>query len=122
MALFETRQIGWIGKDLCLISFCLEYLLTKFITGLGSMGLAMATNIQNALQNQGSSSLKFYNRTASRGQTLQERGAKQCASISDLVQNSDWICISVRYQYQHPVLLVECINNADFLDVDADEQ
>lgn len=85
----------------------LEYPLIDFVLGLGSMGLAMATNIQKTLQNRGLSPLKFYNRTASRGQTLQERGAKQCTSISDLVQQSDWICISVREHNRNDVWLAE---------------
>jgi 3-hydroxyisobutyrate dehydrogenase-like beta-hydroxyacid dehydrogenase len=72
-----------------------KYLLIDFIIGLGSMGLAMATNLQKTLQYRGLPPLKFYNRTASRGQTLQERGAQQCGSISDVVQQSDWIYISV---------------------------
>lgn len=85
------------------------------------MGLAMATNVQNALVKRGLWPLKFYNRTASKGQTLQERGAEQCTSISDLVQKSDCICISVRYQNKYSIFSIGFTND-DFLDVRKDEQ
>ncbi|CRG83335.1 hypothetical protein PISL3812_00686 [Talaromyces islandicus] len=75
MSLFATYQVGWIG--------------------LGSMGLAMATRIQDHLQAQGLPGLHYFNRTASRGQQILERGAIQCQSIAELVQKSSVICISM---------------------------
>lgn len=60
------------------------------------MGLTMATRIQDTLQTRSLSPLQFYNRTASRGLPLRERGALQCESISELVHKSDVIFISVR--------------------------
>ncbi|KAL6706447.1 hypothetical protein ACN47E_005386 [Coniothyrium glycines] len=71
----QDRQIGWIG--------------------LGSMGLAMATNLQKHLQNTNGRHLKYWNRTMSRGDTLQELGGEPCPTIEDLVQACSLIFISL---------------------------
>ncbi|KAH8730992.1 NAD binding domain of 6-phosphogluconate dehydrogenase-domain-containing protein [Phaeosphaeriaceae sp. PMI808] len=63
--------------------------------GLGSMGLAMATNIQKHLTTQQSPALKYWNRTLSRGDPLQKIGGAPCSSIEELVQLCDIIFISV---------------------------
>lgn len=71
-----THKLGWIG--------------------LGSMGLAMAKNIQKHSQKQGLSDIHFFNRTKSRGDELEELGGTPCETISDLIRDSDVVFISVR--------------------------
>lgn len=69
--------------------------------GLGSMGSAMAKNIQNHLTAAGAERLplRMYHRTASRCTTLEEPGAKKCESIAELARDSDIMFISVsRFQ------------------------
>jgi 3-hydroxyisobutyrate dehydrogenase-like beta-hydroxyacid dehydrogenase len=80
MASTETHQLGWIG--------------------LGSMGLAMAINIQKHLRKIGSPALHYTNRTLSRGDPLKEIGGILSESIAELVQSSDVIFISVRIPLQ----------------------
>ncbi|KAG9186470.1 hypothetical protein G6011_09578 [Alternaria panax] len=75
MSTQEPLRLGWIG--------------------LGSMGLAMATNIQNHVQQHSLPLLRYWNRTLSRGDGLREIGGTPCPSIADLVQNCDVIFISV---------------------------
>ncbi|KAJ6180535.1 hypothetical protein N7519_010996 [Penicillium mononematosum] len=70
----SNEQVGWIG--------------------LGSMGLAMAQNVQRSLQQDAKSQLKFWNRTASRGAPLELLGAVGCESIAQLVTECDLIFIS----------------------------
>ncbi|KAI0542626.1 NAD binding domain of 6-phosphogluconate dehydrogenase-domain-containing protein [Xylaria digitata] len=62
--------------------------------GLGSMGNAMAKNIHAYLQSQSGTSLRFYNRTTSRGDALEALGGERCASVADLATRSDIIFIS----------------------------
>ncbi len=62
--------------------------------GLGSMGNAMAKNIHAYLQSQCGTSLRFYNRTASRGDALEALGGERCASVSELATRCDIIFIS----------------------------
>ncbi|GAW24999.1 hypothetical protein ANO14919_145970 [Xylariales sp. No.14919] len=62
--------------------------------GLGSMGRAMAKNIHAYLQSQFGLFLRFYNRTASRGDALEALGGERCASVADLAARSDVIFIS----------------------------
>ena len=64
--------------------------------GLGNMGLAMATNLQNHLRKLEAPSLRYFNRTISRGQPLEELGGQAAASVADLVKACDIIFISVR--------------------------
>ena len=65
--------------------------------GLGSMGLAMATNIQRHIKLDGVyPALKYWNRTLERGKPLEELGATACPTIADLAQSCDVIFISVR--------------------------
>ncbi|EMD61717.1 hypothetical protein COCSADRAFT_202097 [Bipolaris sorokiniana ND90Pr] len=73
----EKLHVGWIG--------------------LGSMGLAMATNIQKHIQQHQDAypQLKYWNRTISRGKPLEELGATACATVADLVQTCNVIFISV---------------------------
>ncbi|KAF2131444.1 NAD(P)-binding protein [Dothidotthia symphoricarpi CBS 119687] len=71
----ENPRLGWIG--------------------LGSMGLGMANNMQKHLKEKDMPSMRYWNRTLSRGEALQEIGGIPCQSIGDLVQNCDIIFISV---------------------------
>ncbi|KAA8625515.1 MmsB 3-hydroxyisobutyrate dehydrogenase [Pyrenophora tritici-repentis] len=75
MSLPKELRLGWIG--------------------LGSMGLAMATNMQNYITQQILPPLKYWNRTLSRGDTLKVNGAVPSSSIVDLFQQCDIIFISV---------------------------
>jgi 3-hydroxyisobutyrate dehydrogenase-like beta-hydroxyacid dehydrogenase len=75
MATQDSLRLGWIG--------------------LGSMGLAMATNIQKHLKEKDLPSLKYWNRTLSRGDPLKELGGNPCPSIEELVQGCDIVFISV---------------------------
>jgi 3-hydroxyisobutyrate dehydrogenase-like beta-hydroxyacid dehydrogenase len=59
------------------------------------MGLAMANNIQKHLKEKDLPSLKYWNRTLSRGDPLEELGGLASASIGDLVHNCDIVFISV---------------------------
>ncbi|KAI8936337.1 hypothetical protein NX059_006751 [Plenodomus lindquistii] len=71
----QDLQLGWIG--------------------LGSMGLAMATNLQTHLESKPLPPLKYWNRTLSRGDTLKENDAVPCMQVIDLVQACDIIFISL---------------------------
>ncbi|KAK7993531.1 hypothetical protein PG989_006912 [Apiospora arundinis] len=64
--------------------------------GLGSMGSAMAKNIQKYLTTAGKDQppLRVYNRTASRCAALEELGAKKYESIAELARDSDIVFIS----------------------------
>jgi 3-hydroxyisobutyrate dehydrogenase-like beta-hydroxyacid dehydrogenase len=75
MSSLTPPQLGWIG--------------------LGSMGLAMATNIQKHLTQNNSPALKYWNRTISRGEPLEELGSIACASAEELARTCDVIFISV---------------------------
>ncbi|KAK8116632.1 NAD(P)-binding protein [Apiospora kogelbergensis] len=72
----KLRAVGWIG--------------------LGSMGSAMAKNMQRHLTTAGKHQppLRVYNRTASRCVALEELGAKKCESIAELARDSDVVFIS----------------------------
>jgi 3-hydroxyisobutyrate dehydrogenase-like beta-hydroxyacid dehydrogenase len=75
MSTLKPFRLGWIG--------------------LGSMGLAMATNIQKHLASNTYPALKYWNRTISRGEPLKQAGGIPCSSPEELVQNCDVIFISV---------------------------
>ncbi|KAI1820067.1 hypothetical protein F4861DRAFT_90410 [Xylaria intraflava] len=62
--------------------------------GLGAMGNAMAKNVHKYLQSHAALPLRFYNRTASRGDALEALGGKRCASVVALAEESDIIFIS----------------------------
>ncbi|KAI0388664.1 hypothetical protein F5Y17DRAFT_451984 [Xylariaceae sp. FL0594] len=77
----QSRRIGWIG--------------------LGSMGLAMATNLHKYLNGNLAQSptqchrpLLFFNRTPSRGDGLEALGAERCATIEELMGKADVVFIS----------------------------
>lgn len=71
----ENVRLGWIG--------------------LGSMGLAMATNLQRHLSKLGAPALNYHNRTMSRGQTLHSLGGVPCENIAHLVSGSDVVFLSL---------------------------
>ncbi|XXG95703.1 hypothetical protein Hte_001973 [Hypoxylon texense] len=62
--------------------------------GLGSMGNAMATNIHKHLTSQGRQPLRFFNRTASRGDALEALGGTRCQDIAQVANESEIIFIS----------------------------
>ncbi|KAL5338043.1 3-hydroxyisobutyrate dehydrogenase [Aspergillus crustosus] len=63
--------------------------------GLGSMGQAMALNVQRHLTTLKAPVLHFYNRTATRGEPLTDIGGIQSPSIQDLINGIDICFISV---------------------------
>lgn len=63
--------------------------------GLGSMGLAMATNMQKHLSTSQLPPLQYWNRTISRGDSLKDIGGEPASSVEELVQSCDLIFISV---------------------------
>ncbi|KFA48804.1 hypothetical protein S40293_01511 [Stachybotrys chartarum IBT 40293] len=63
--------------------------------GLGSMGLAMALNLQTHLRTTSAPGLVFFNRTASRGEALGELGGVAAASVADLVAETDVAFLSL---------------------------
>jgi len=74
--------------------------------GLGSMGLAMAINIQKHLAQNNLPPLKYWNRTLSRGDSLKDIGSTPCSGVKELVQNCDVIFISVSpYHTQHESII-----------------
>lgn len=72
----ENLRLGWIG--------------------LGSMGLAMAINVQKHLQANSQTSLKYWNRTISKGGPLKALGGEPCESIAELADRCTIIFVSVR--------------------------
>ncbi|KAF5677369.1 gamma hydroxybutyrate dehydrogenase [Fusarium heterosporum] len=71
----SALQIGWIG--------------------LGSMGLAMAINLQRHLSSTNGSSLIYFNRTITRGDPLKDIGAQPAITAKDLVTKSDIVFLSL---------------------------
>lgn len=59
------------------------------------MGIGMATNLQNHLSKIGAPSLRYHNRTMSRGEPLQALGASPSASIRQLLAETDTIFLSL---------------------------
>jgi 3-hydroxyisobutyrate dehydrogenase-like beta-hydroxyacid dehydrogenase len=76
MSALGSPQLGWIG--------------------LGSMGLAMAINIQKHLTSKSLPALQYWNRTISRGDPLKQIGGIPCEAPEELVANCDIVFISVR--------------------------
>ncbi|KAI1387784.1 uncharacterized protein F4822DRAFT_407578 [Hypoxylon trugodes] len=62
--------------------------------GLGSMGGAMAKNIHKYLLSQGRQPIRFFNRTASRGDALEAIGGIRCKDVTQVARESDVIFIS----------------------------
>jgi 3-hydroxyisobutyrate dehydrogenase-like beta-hydroxyacid dehydrogenase len=66
--------------------------------GLGSMGLAMALNMQKHLNKSGYPALRYTNRTISRGAPLEELGGVPCSNVAEMIQSCDIVFISVSLQ------------------------
>ncbi|KAF2993616.1 hypothetical protein E8E13_002039 [Curvularia kusanoi] len=63
--------------------------------GLGSMGLAMAMNVQKHLKATGAPSLHYWNRTISKGKELGELGGIACEHAADVPRQCDITFISL---------------------------
>ncbi|KAL1607870.1 hypothetical protein SLS60_002808 [Paraconiothyrium brasiliense] len=63
--------------------------------GLGSMGLAMASNLQKHLTEKSLPALHYANRNLSKGDPLKQVGGVPCQDVNELVQTCDVIFISV---------------------------
>ena len=72
--------------------------------GLGSMGLAMAFNLQDYLIKQDLPALRYSNRHISRGDSLKEIGAIPCQNVGELVQACDVIFISVSALFSQRII------------------
>lgn len=59
------------------------------------MGIAMASNLQKHLTKTTSTTLRYYNRTASRGDSLRDLGATPSATIADVAAKADIIFMSL---------------------------
>jgi 3-hydroxyisobutyrate dehydrogenase-like beta-hydroxyacid dehydrogenase len=80
-------QIGWVCMNLILRNQSIQWTpyLTDVQYGLGSMGLAMANNLQRHLAAKKALSLLYTNRTMSRGSPLQSIGGIPEPSFDKLV-------------------------------------
>lgn len=72
-----TPSVGWIG--------------------LGSMGLAMALNIQRHLKATGAPNVHYWNRTIIKGKELEDIGGIPCKQAADVPRNCDITFISVSH-------------------------
>jgi 3-hydroxyisobutyrate dehydrogenase-like beta-hydroxyacid dehydrogenase len=77
MAADESSRVGWIG--------------------LGSMGLAMAQNIQKHLKATGQPSLCYWNRTISKGEELKNIGGEPYNHAIEVAWNCRVTFISVSH-------------------------
>ncbi|KAJ5888976.1 hypothetical protein N7495_009017 [Penicillium taxi] len=91
-----VSQLGWIG--------------------LGNMGSAMASNLQNHLHSQSQPPLKFWNRTTSKGKTLTKIGGIKCDSITDIVRDSTIIFISINNDEVLQDMITQIISVGDLTD------
>ncbi|KXH28251.1 hypothetical protein CSIM01_09769 [Colletotrichum simmondsii] len=85
--------------------------------GLGSMGLGMATNLQNHLRTHFAGSLQFHNRTMSRGVPLEKAGGAPQPNIIDLVKNTDIVFISLSDDKALEATLDAILNDAATADL-----
>lgn len=93
MATTKSPKLGWIGEPPQPQVGCENK--ANISSGLGSMGLGMAKNLQKHLRSNNLPSLCFTNRTMSRGKSLEELGGEPSPTIADVVQKSDIIFSSV---------------------------
>ncbi|KAJ6131259.1 hypothetical protein N7523_001719 [Penicillium sp. IBT 18751x] len=96
-----TPQLGWIGK---------------FPAGLGNMGLAMSTNLQTYLRAQRQAPLRFWNRTACKGDAVTRLGGIQCDSVAAVVRDSTIIFISVSNDDALQTIVTEMISAVNLTD------
>ncbi|GKZ71676.1 hypothetical protein AnigIFM50267_007718 [Aspergillus niger] len=74
------------------------------------MGLAMASNLQKHLLAEGQPPLRFWNRTASKGDALNNLGGIQCASIAAVVRDSVIIFISTSNDEAAQAIIAQIIS------------
>ncbi|KAJ5190067.1 hypothetical protein N7472_009081 [Penicillium cf. griseofulvum] len=96
MTIATDLQLGWIG--------------------LGNMGSAMASNLQNYLHAQGQLPLRFWNRTASKGEVVTSLGGIQCDSIADVVRDSTIIFLSTSNDEALEIIIGEIIATGNLTD------
>ncbi|KAI7821432.1 NAD binding domain of 6-phosphogluconate dehydrogenase-domain-containing protein [Kickxella alabastrina] len=63
--------------------------------GLGTMGQAMALNMQAHRTASGNLSISVYNRTASKAKAVEDQGATVCASPAEVAARSDVVFLSL---------------------------
>ncbi|KAL5355884.1 hypothetical protein BJX96DRAFT_162041 [Aspergillus floccosus] len=80
------------------------------------MGRAMASNLQKHLRAEGHPPLRFWNRTASKGDALKGLGGIQCASIAAVVKDSAIIFISVSNDDAAQAVIAEIISTGNLAD------
>ncbi|KAI9036339.1 NAD(P)-dependent oxidoreductase [Aspergillus affinis] len=79
--------------------------------GLGSMGQAMATNLQRHLAAQKAPNLTFSNRTMSRGDVLKSLGAKPKTDFKEVVAKCDIIFTMVSNNQVHNTLIQNAVTS-----------
>ncbi|GKZ25842.1 hypothetical protein AbraIFM66951_002843 [Aspergillus brasiliensis] len=80
------------------------------------MGLAMASNLQKYLLAEGQSPLRFWNRTASKGDALKSLGGIQCDSIAAVVRDSVIIFISTSNDEAAQAIIAQIISAGNLAD------
>ncbi|KAI0844475.1 hypothetical protein F5Y00DRAFT_248685 [Daldinia vernicosa] len=84
--------------------------------GLGSMGSAMAKNIHRYLSSQGREPLRFFNRTASRGDTLAALGGIRRQDVVQVASESDVIFISASDDKAVESIIAQILDSGDVTD------
>ncbi|TVY34567.1 2-hydroxy-3-oxopropionate reductase, partial [Lachnellula occidentalis] len=80
--------------------------------GLGSMGLAMATNLQKHLKANSAPPLHFTNRTLSRGALLEKLGGVVVPSVSEVLEVSDIVFLSLSDDAALQSIVSQILNTA----------
>ncbi|KAB8209890.1 hypothetical protein BDV34DRAFT_210035 [Aspergillus parasiticus] len=80
------------------------------------MGFAMASNLQKHLRAEGQPPLRFWNRTASKGDALKSLGGIQCASIAAVVSDSAVIFISTSNDEAAQAVIAQIISAGNLAD------
>ncbi|RAK98148.1 NAD(P)-dependent oxidoreductase [Aspergillus ibericus CBS 121593] len=83
--------------------------------GLGSMGQAMAVNLQTHLSRTNAPSLHFYNRTEARGLPLREIGGTQSPNIQSLIAKVDICFLAVTDDNAVKSIINSMIENPDHI-------
>jgi 3-hydroxyisobutyrate dehydrogenase-like beta-hydroxyacid dehydrogenase len=81
--------------------------------GLGSMGLAMALNLQKHLTATGQPSLYYWNRTISKGEDLKNTGGRPCTCAVDVAWKCGVTFISVSLRCTSPTFVLTCYQVSD---------
>ncbi|CAI7637160.1 unnamed protein product [Penicillium glandicola] len=80
------------------------------------MGRAMASNLQNYLHAQGQPPLRFWNRTACKGETVTSLGGIQCDSVADVVRASTIIFVSTSNDEALQIIVAQIISAGNLTD------